>query len=70
MVKLDAMENPLPRCRRSSRARMGERLAEVAVNRYPDPAAPALKARLRAAMGIPDALEASCSATAPTRCCR
>jgi histidinol-phosphate aminotransferase len=36
---------------------MGERLAAVAVNRYPDPAAPRLKQRLREAMGIPDALE-------------
>lgn len=56
MVKLDAMENPY-RLPPELAARMGERLAEVAVNRYPDPAASRLKARLREAMGIPDALE-------------
>ena len=36
---------------------MGEALAGVAVNRYPDPAAPALKARLREAMAMPEGLE-------------
>ena len=54
-VKLDAMENPFllpPDLARE----MGERLAAVAVNRYPDPAAPALRQRLRAAMGIPENL--------------
>ena len=56
MVKLDAMENPY-RLPPGLAARMGERLAQVAVNRYPDPAAAALKARLREAMGIPDALD-------------
>lgn len=56
LVKLDAMENPyaLPP---ALAARMGERLARVAVNRYPDPAAPGLKRRLREAMGIPEALD-------------
>jgi histidinol-phosphate aminotransferase len=56
MVKLDAMENPygLPP---ALAAEMGARLASVAVNRYPDPTAPALKARLRAAMAIPDTLD-------------
>jgi len=56
MVKLDAMENPyaLPA---PLAAEMGARLAKVAVNRYPDPTAPALKRRLREAMGIPDSLE-------------
>lgn len=56
MVKLDAMENPY-RLPPELAARMGERLAAVAVNRYPDPAAPRLKRALRDAMGIPDALE-------------
>jgi histidinol-phosphate aminotransferase len=56
LVKLDAMENPY-RLPAELAARMGERLAAVAVNRYPDPAAPRLKQRLREAMGIPDALE-------------
>jgi histidinol-phosphate aminotransferase len=55
-VKLDAMENPYrlpPELARS----MAERLGGVAVNRYPDPAAPALKRRLREAMAIPDSLD-------------
>jgi histidinol-phosphate aminotransferase len=55
-VKLDAMENPY-RLPEELAARMGERLAGVAVNRYPDPAAPRLKQRLRETMGIPDSLE-------------
>jgi histidinol-phosphate aminotransferase len=56
LVKLDAMENPyaLPP---ELAAEMGRRLAAVAVNRYPDPTAPALKARLREAMGVPADLE-------------
>ena len=55
MVKLDAMENPY-RLPPELAREMGERLAGVAVNRYPDPAAPELRRRLREAMGIPDAL--------------
>ncbi|MGZ5040318.1 MAG: histidinol-phosphate transaminase [Usitatibacter sp.] len=56
MVKLDAMENPygLPRELREAMAR---RLAEVDVNRYPDPAGARLKARLREAMSIPASLD-------------
>jgi histidinol-phosphate aminotransferase len=56
LVKLDAMENPytLPP---ELAARMGERLAQVAVNRYPDSAQAALKARLREALALPDALD-------------
>ena len=56
LVKLDAMENP-HRLPADLAAEMGERLARVAVNRYPDPGHGALKARLRAAMGIPSALQ-------------
>ena len=56
MVKLDAMENPY-RLPPELAARMGERLAQVAVNRYPDSAAAPLKDRLRQAMGIPDGLD-------------
>jgi Aminotransferase class I and II len=56
MVKLDAMENPY-RLPPELAARMGERLAKVEVNRYPDPAAPHLKQRLREAMGIPGELD-------------
>lgn len=56
LVKLDAMENPytLPP---ELAAEMGERLARVAVNRYPDPSAAGLQARVREAMGIPDSLD-------------
>jgi histidinol-phosphate aminotransferase len=56
LVKLDAMENPyaLPP---ELAAEMGRRLAQVAVNRYPDPTAPGLRQALRRAMAIPDALE-------------
>lgn len=56
MVKLDAMENPYP-LPGDLAAEMGRRLARVAVNRYPDPAAPGLKARLRDAMRIPEHLD-------------
>jgi histidinol-phosphate aminotransferase len=51
MVKLDAMENPY-RLPPALAAEMGERLAQVAVNRYPDPSGAALKARLRETMAI------------------
>ena len=55
LVKLDAMENPY-RLPPELAREMGERLAGVAVNRYPDPSSAALKARLRESMGIPDSL--------------
>lgn len=56
MVKLDAMENPY-RLPEPLAARMGELLAGVAVNRYPDPVAADLKRRLRESMAIPERLE-------------
>jgi histidinol-phosphate aminotransferase len=56
MVKLDAMENPY-RLPAELAARMGERLAGVAVNRYPDPSGAALKARLREVMRVDPSLE-------------
>ena len=56
LVKLDAMENPY-RLPPELAAEMGRRLAGVAVNRYPDPAAARLKERLRAAMRVPAALD-------------
>lgn len=55
MVKLDAMENPY-RLPSALAEDLGRRLAAVAVNRYPDPRATPLKAVLREAMGIPEAL--------------
>ena len=56
MVKLDAMENPYRLPAELARA-MGERLAGVAINRYPDPTAPKLRQRLREAMAIAGSLE-------------
>ncbi len=56
LVKLDAMENPY-RLPEALAAEMGERLARVAVNRYPDPSYGELKQRLREAMGLPPGLE-------------
>lgn len=56
LVKLDAMENPY-RLPPALAHELGERLATVAINRYPDPVAPRLKASLREAMGIPAQLE-------------
>jgi len=55
LVKLDAMENPY-RLPVALAGALGERLAQVAINRYPDPSAPRLRARLRAAMQIPAGL--------------
>ncbi len=52
MIKLDAMENPYtwPQAMRDEWADL---LSRVDVNRYPDPDAEALKARLRSALDIP-----------------
>src|SRR5712691_2699098 len=51
MVKLDAMENPY-RLPEGLRREIGEVVANAEINRYPDPAAPALMKRLRDVMGI------------------
>lgn len=53
LVKLDAMENPyrLPAELQAEVARLAE---SAALNRYPDPDAAQLKARLRTVMGIPE----------------
>ena len=56
MVKLDAMENPYP-LPPELRARVARLVEQAALNRYPDPSAPALKARLRAAFDGPDGME-------------
>ena len=52
MVKLDAMENPyrLPQWLREA---LAQDLANAELNRYPDPTAPGLRARLREVMKIP-----------------
>jgi histidinol-phosphate aminotransferase len=51
LVKLDAMENPygLPA---ELQREIAEAVSRVAINRYPDPTAPALVRRLRETMGI------------------
>jgi histidinol-phosphate aminotransferase len=56
MIKLDAMENPyaLPAW---LRAEIGKAVEEAELNRYPDPDAPGLKAKLRSVMGIPAGAE-------------
>ncbi len=56
LVKLDAMENPY-RLPAPMAEDLGRHLAQVAINRYPDPQAAGLKAALRGAMGIPDDLD-------------
>lgn len=55
-VKLDAMENPygLPA---DLAAEVGRLAAEAQLNRYPDPTASALKARLREVMTVPAGME-------------
>ncbi len=53
-LKLDAMENPYAWPDDSTRAAWLETLASVSANRYPDPRAGALAARLRAHTGLPD----------------
>jgi histidinol-phosphate aminotransferase len=51
LIKLDAMENPY-RLPEALRREIGEAIANAEINRYPDPAAPALAERLRRVMGI------------------
>ena len=56
MVKLDAMENPYP-LPADMQAEVARLAAGAALNRYPDPAAGALKERLREAMAVPAGME-------------
>lgn len=56
MVKLDAMENPYP-LPPELRGRIARLVEQAALNRYPEPSAPALKARLRRAFGVPEGIE-------------
>jgi histidinol-phosphate aminotransferase len=53
LIKLDAMENPFP-LPLALQAELAQRLAAVALNRYPDPHGGGLKEKLKAAFGIPD----------------
>lgn len=54
VVKLDAMENPYPWPDESLRADWLKTLATVSANRYPDPRAQDLRARLRAHLALAD----------------
>lgn len=56
MVKLDAMENPYPLPPRL-RAELAERLAEVALNRYPEPNPRALRELIARKMRVPAGME-------------
>jgi histidinol-phosphate aminotransferase len=56
MVKLDAMENPYP-LPPELRRELAEALARVDLNRYPDPAAPQLRALITRKMGVPPGME-------------
>ena len=56
MVKLDAMENPYAWPDAVKQAWL-ERLAQVEINRYPEPQAQSVKAGLRRVMGIGDEFE-------------
>ncbi|BBH15111.1 MULTISPECIES: histidinol-phosphate transaminase [Chromobacterium] len=52
-IKLDAMENPWP-LPVELRQELARTLADVAVNRYPDPSGGTLKAQLKQAFSIPE----------------
>jgi histidinol-phosphate aminotransferase len=52
MLKLDAMENPY-RLPEDLRGRIADIVAGAEINRYPDPGAARLKARMKAVLGIP-----------------
>jgi histidinol-phosphate aminotransferase len=54
LIKLDAMENPYP-WPAGLVSDWLEELRGVALNRYPDPQAAALKSRLRSVLGVPEA---------------
>lgn len=53
LVKLDAMENPY-RLPEPLRGELGAVVGAAEINRYPDPGAQQLKARLRAVLGVPE----------------
>ncbi|KMN38022.1 histidinol-phosphate aminotransferase [Chromobacterium sp. LK1] len=55
-IKLDAMENPWP-LPAELRQELARTLADVTVNRYPDPSGGTLKAQLKQAFAIPEPAE-------------
>ena len=56
MIKLDAMENPY-RLPQNIRKKLGDAISELALNRYPDPAATRLLAIIRDHFSVPDSLD-------------
>ncbi len=56
LIKLDAMENPYP-VPESLRAEIAAVVAQAAINRYPDPSAATLKAKIRAVTDLPEQME-------------
>jgi len=56
LIKLDAMENPyvLPEALKDEWLK---RLRETPINRYPDPSAGTLRAKLKTALNVPDGME-------------
>jgi histidinol-phosphate aminotransferase len=56
LLKLDAMENPY-RLPEALRRALGERLAAVAINRYPAPSYSRLKQLVRERLGVPEGAE-------------
>jgi histidinol-phosphate aminotransferase len=55
-IKLDAMENPYP-VPASLSDEIAGLVAHAAINRYPDPSAASLKAKIRAVTGLPEGME-------------
>ena len=55
-IKLDAMENPYA-FPVELKSQLMAQLADASINRYPDPSAIELRAAIRSAMNIPDALD-------------
>lgn len=55
-IKLDAMENPYP-VPPALRGAVAEAVASAAINRYPDPAATALKDKIREVTGLPQGVD-------------
>ena len=56
MVKLDAMENPYP-LPQDIRRELADVVSRLDLNRYPDPAAPKLRALIARKMGVPSGME-------------
>lgn len=56
LLKLDAMENPFG-WPAQLRAEWGQRLSDIAVNRYPDPAAQRLSQAVRARFAVPNNID-------------